>query len=58
MDDVTAAVEAASARELVFGLGKKNAIVKASYGEFPHLGIPGGSGGASPTRSRSLPCRN
>lgn len=44
-EDVAAAVRAAGAKELVFGLGKRAAIVKASYGDSPHVAIPGGSGG-------------
>jgi hypothetical protein len=31
--------------ELVFGIGKRGAIVKARYSESPHIAIPGGSGG-------------
>jgi molybdopterin-binding protein len=44
-EDVAAAVKAAAADELVLGLGKKEAVIKASYGESPHAAIPGGSGG-------------
>jgi hypothetical protein len=44
-DDVAAAVKAAAFNELVFGLGKRDAVVKAAYSESPHLMIPGASGG-------------
>ena len=44
-DDVAAAVRGAAANELVFGLGKRSAIVKAAYSDSPHVAIPGGSGG-------------
>ncbi len=44
-DDVAAAVRAAALNELVFGIGKRDAIVTAKYSESPHLCIPGGSGG-------------
>lgn len=44
-DDVAAAVHAATAKELVFGLGKRDVVVKAAYSDSPHLAIPGGSGG-------------
>lgn len=44
-EDVEAAVKGAAANELVLGLGKKDAVVKASYSESPHVAIPGGSGG-------------
>lgn len=43
--DVEAAVKGAAAGELVLGMGKKGAFVKASYGESPHAAVPGGSGG-------------
>jgi len=44
-DDVAAAVRTAAPNELVFGPGKRAAIVKASYSDSPHVAIPGGSGG-------------
>jgi hypothetical protein len=44
-DDVAAAVRAAAPNELVFGPGKRAAIVRAAYSESPHVAIPGGSGG-------------
>ena len=44
-DDVAAAVRGAASNELVFGLGKRSAVVTAKYSESPHLAIPGGSGG-------------
>jgi hypothetical protein len=44
-EHVAAAVKGADGDELVFGVGKKGAITKASYGQSPHLCIPGGSGG-------------
>jgi hypothetical protein len=44
-DDVAAAIRAAAASELVFGSGKRAALVKASYSDSPHVAIPGGSGG-------------
>jgi hypothetical protein len=44
-EDVEAAVLGAAANELVFGVGKRNAICKAAYSESPHVAIPGGSGG-------------
>jgi hypothetical protein len=44
-DDMAAAVHAAAANELVFGSGKRAALVKASYSDSPHVAIPGGSGG-------------
>lgn len=44
-EDIADAVKAAAANELVLGLGKKDATVKASYSESPHVAIPGGSGG-------------
>jgi len=43
--DVADAVMSAAPDELVFGIGKRGAIVKAKYSESPHLCIPGGSGG-------------
>lgn len=43
--DALAAIQAAAANELVFGIGKRAAVSKASYGESPHVAIPGGSGG-------------
>jgi hypothetical protein len=44
-DDVKAEVMAASGNALVFGVGKKGAIVRATYRESPHIAIPGPSGG-------------
>lgn len=44
-DDMAAAVRAAALNELVFGSGKRSAVVKASYSDSPHVAIPGGSGG-------------
>jgi hypothetical protein len=44
-EDLAAAVKAAAADELVIGMGKKDAITKASYGQSPHVAVPGGSGG-------------
>ena len=44
-ENVAAAVQRAGRNELVFGVGKRGAIVTASYGDSPHLAIPGGSGG-------------
>ena len=44
-DDFAAAVEGAALNELVFGVGKRDAIVTAKYSDSPHLAIPGGSGG-------------
>ena len=43
--DVADAVMSAAPDELVFGIGKRGAVVKAKYSESPHLCIPGGSGG-------------
>ena len=42
---IAAAVAAAAPNALVFGVGKKGAIIKATYSESPHIAIPGGSGG-------------
>lgn len=39
------AVASAAHNELIFGLGKRDALITATYGESPHLAIPGGSGG-------------
>ena len=44
-DDFAAAVKRAAHNELVFGLGKRDAIGTAKYSDSPHLAIPGGSGG-------------
>ena len=44
-DDFAAAINAAASNELVFGVGKRDAIVTAKYSDSPHLCIPGGSGG-------------
>ena len=44
-EDVEDAVMSAAPDELVFGIGKRGAIVKAKYSESPHIAIPGGSGG-------------
>ena len=44
-DDMAAAIRSAAANELVFGSGKRAALVKASYSDSPHVAIPGGSGG-------------
>ena len=44
-DDFAAAVKRAALNELVFGLGKRDAMVTAKYSDSPHLAIPGGSGG-------------
>jgi len=44
-DDVAAAIKSAAPNELVFGMGKRGAIGKASYSDSPHIAIPGGSGG-------------
>jgi hypothetical protein len=44
-ENVAAAVQRAAPKELVFGLGKRGVVSKASYGDSPHLCIPGGSGG-------------
>ena len=43
--DVEEAVMGAAPDELVYGIGKRGAIVKARYSESPHIAIPGGSGG-------------
>ena len=42
---IAAAVERAEFNELVFGVGKRDAIIKAAYSQSPHVCIPGGSGG-------------
>lgn len=44
-DDVAAAVGRAGPKQLIFGIGRQNVIATASYGDSPHLAIPGGSGG-------------
>ena len=44
-DRFAAAIQAAASNELVFGIGKRDAIVTAKYSDSPHLAIPGGSGG-------------
>ena len=44
-NDVVAAIESAAANALVFGLGKRDAIIKAAFSESPHIAIPGPSGG-------------
>lgn len=44
-DAVADAVKRAAPNELVFGIGKRDAVIKAAYSESPHLAIPGGSGG-------------
>ena len=43
--DIAADVKHAGGKELVFGLGKRDAIVTATYSESPHIAIPGPSGG-------------
>ena len=43
--EFAAAVARAAANELVFGIGKRDAINTAKYSESPHLMIPGISGG-------------
>ena len=42
---VEAAIRSAAPNELVFGVGKRGVIGKASYSDSPHIAIPGGSGG-------------
>jgi hypothetical protein len=44
-EDVAQAVARLAANELLFGIGKHGAIIKAAYSDSPHLMIPGGSGG-------------
>lgn len=44
-DDVQAAVMSAPSNTLVFGVGKKKAIIRATYSEAAHVAIPGSSGG-------------
>lgn len=44
-DAIADAVKRAAPNELVFGIGKREAVIKAAYSESPHLAIPGGSGG-------------
>lgn len=45
-EDVAAVIDRTGSSDLVFGLGKGAAAVKASYsGDSPHLAISGGSGG-------------
>ena len=44
-DVYAAAIMGAAPNELVFGVGKRDAISKAAYSESPHIAIPGGSGG-------------
>ena len=44
-DRLAAAIQAAASNELVFGIGKRDAIVTAKYSQSPHLMIPGESGG-------------
>jgi hypothetical protein len=42
---IEAAVKRAALDELVFGIGKRDAVNSAKYGQSPHLQIPGDSGG-------------
>lgn len=44
-DRLAAAVRQAASNELVFGIGKRDAINSAKYSQSPHLMIPGESGG-------------
>ena len=44
-EDIAEAVDHAAANELVFGIGKRDAIITAKYSDSPHLMIPGISGG-------------
>jgi hypothetical protein len=44
-EDVAQALRSLGHDELLFGLGKRNAITKAAYSDSPHIAIPGGSGG-------------
>lgn len=53
--DVREAIEAAKPDEVVWGLGKKSAVVKSSLsGDSPHVGISAGSGGGKSVTARSL----
>jgi len=53
--EVRAAIDAAKPDELVWGLGKKRAVVKSSLsGDSPHIGLSMGSGAGKSVTARSL----
>jgi hypothetical protein len=53
--DVLAAINAAKPDEIVWGLGKKAAVVKSSLaGDSPHVGLSMGSGGGKSETAKSL----